>query len=922
MDPNQTHSSDWRSAHEKEKSLLRKAAASLFKTWIPDHPEASTERGEVHRNLRDAFSMFGSPEGRRVTFVSLLSSGTEDIMAHEYHDAPLSAQELLVQREGTEAFLDPKTALRVVRRKFGMMTLIGRMASTFEQRNLVAVTLEAEVDQSTLIEFGRLLATRIEGTAAEEEQALRKRFRRGSFPHIDLVFHADVIGRRLPVPWPVKHYYSLLSRDLKAQGGGAGRSADHAAAKASKLNPKSLRQLALYAAELKADIETDFDPADDILREADERTLLTVTRNIFDEFQLLRRERDHARAMSGTPAPSDVELDQAEVAQAVGDDFLDLAEAGGTPEDDEFLRLAQGLEKVRTVRGRDFFTRISMVSGDMSFVDAARGAGFEGVDVSVAENDPIEGLAEARHVTEPFYRARALASVVPLLKRAGHEDEARQAAVEALEAARKCQTTDVDQAYNAALTALIHVGDDERAAVAVKEGLEHAHGHKEHDERAASLMRVVSTLMEAGPLPARVKASLSREILGKDVHFWGKKAVGSALVEVTLSLLSPDNDDTLIFLQKVVAHPDLEVRKSVIRTMPFTGDALRNMLLSHLRDPEVPVRVEVIERIGWSGEKALGLYLVNHVRQGHATSDREKRAVALNLARLDPVRYVPLLNAMLGSLGHKSMLGPYKALKDDEGLQMAALEVLYHLNSRDARRLLFHTSEQGKGATNELCKRIWHAVKSAPYGDPELPRSPHDPAWTEEDEFDLLQVLDRDAPLEALEAPEPEPEPEKRPTTTFKPKKKGLFGRLKAKIFGDEEDEGGVRTSLGGEAEADDAFDEDAEPTAVEAPPTDQGPPAAALRFEAVLLEGQEAFSGKVPVQFALYTDEAAADPVWRERHDLSLGETGHFEVMLGLRERLPPALPTIVWLGMDFDNSGEVQPRTRISRARSVVQG
>ena len=149
-----------------------------------------------------------------------------------------------------------------------------------------------------------------------------------------------------------------------------------------------------------------------------------------------------------------------------------------------------------------------------------------------------------------------------------------------------------------------------------------------------------------------------------------------------------------------------------------------------------------------------------------------------------------------------------------------------------------------------------------------------------------------------------------------------LFGRLKAKIFGDEDGEGGVRTDLGGDEDEDDEDEGDAEVDEVAAGPVDQGRPAAALRFEAVLLEGQEAFSGKVPVQFALYTDEAAADPVWRERHDLSLGETGHFEVMLGLRERLPPALPNIVWLGMDFDNSGEVQPRTRISRARSVVQG
>ena len=47
MDPNQTHASDWRSAQEKEKSLLRKAIIALFKIWIPDHPEASMARSEA-----------------------------------------------------------------------------------------------------------------------------------------------------------------------------------------------------------------------------------------------------------------------------------------------------------------------------------------------------------------------------------------------------------------------------------------------------------------------------------------------------------------------------------------------------------------------------------------------------------------------------------------------------------------------------------------------------------------------------------------------------------------------------------------------------------------------------------------------------------------------------------------------------------
>ncbi len=915
MEPKARKAADLRSSEEKEKSLLRKTTASLFKVWIPDHPDAAAERAECFRNLRDAFGMFQSPEGRRVTLVSLLSSGVEDIMAHEFHEEPLSAQELLVQREGTEAFLDPKTALRVVRRKFGMMTLIGRMAGTFEQRNIVAVTLLSGIGEPELLEFGRMVSSRVEGTAAEEEQSLRRKFRRADLKNVDLLFHSDIIGRRVPVPWPVKHYYSMLARQLKA-GSSAAASAAFAEEHGGRLNAKALRQLALYAGELKADLESSFDPADDLLRIAEERMLLTVTRNIFDEFQELRRERDHARALEGTPAPSDV----ADVAQAITDDFLDLAEEGGTPEDDTFLRLAKGLEKLRAVRGRDFFNRISMVSGDMSFVDAATHAGFEGADQTVAALDPIKGLAEARHITEPFYRARALATVAALLKVTGHEDEAREAGIEALAAARLSQASDIDQAYTAALGALLTIGDDENAAVAVKEVLAQAHKHREQDERAASLMRVVSTLMEAGPLPPPVRSTLSGEMLGSDVHFWGKKAVNSALVEVTLSLLSPEDEDTYIFLQKVIAHPEIEVRRSVIRTMPFSSEALRNMLLSHLRDPDTAVRVEVIERIGWSGEKALGLYLVNHVRQGHATSDREKRAIALNLARVDPTRYVSFFSAMLGTLGEKSLLGQYKPIKDDEGLQMAALEVLYHHQGREARRLLFHTTEVAKGALGDLCKRMWHAVKALPYSDPTLPKSPHDPEWTEQDEFDLLQVLDRVAPLEALAEAEPKAEaPKKEPA--FKPKKPGLFGRLKARIFGDGGEGGEVRTGF--EDREEDAVDEDGVPLpGVEGVPGVQGPAPAALRFEGVLLDGQEAFSGRVPMHFALYVEEEAADPVWRERHEMQISETGEFEVLLGLRQHLPTELPNIVWLGLDVDSGGEMQPRTRLSRARSVVQG
>ncbi|MBU1432505.1 hypothetical protein KKF91_18350, partial [Myxococcota bacterium] len=152
------NSLDWRSQDEKKKGLLRKAMSSAFKTWIPDHPEASTERGDCFGLYKAAIA-----GGEEIVLQSLLSSGVEDISAHRYASYPLSMQELLVEREGTDAFLDPKNALRVVRRKFGMMTLISRMAATFEQREIVAITLKPGFTQAEFLEFGKILSTRVEG---------------------------------------------------------------------------------------------------------------------------------------------------------------------------------------------------------------------------------------------------------------------------------------------------------------------------------------------------------------------------------------------------------------------------------------------------------------------------------------------------------------------------------------------------------------------------------------------------------------------------------------------------------------------------------------------------------------------------------------------------------------------------------------
>jgi hypothetical protein len=198
---------------------------------------------------------------------------------------------------------------------------------------------------------------------------------------------------------------------------------------------------------------------------------------------------------------------------------------------------------------------------------------------------------------------------------------------------------------------------------------------------------------------------------------------------VILALLSGVDDDTLIFLQKVVVHSDDMIRKSVLRTLPLgENDHIRNMLVSHLKDDVPGVRVEVIERIGASGDPSLALYLVNQFRQNEARTDPEKRALALNLARLDHKKYLPIFNAMLGKLATKDarFVQRYKPIADDTGYQAAGLEVLYHLKNRDARRLVYNAATKGRGKMKATAARAWNALKNQPYGIPTLPCSSHD----------------------------------------------------------------------------------------------------------------------------------------------------------------------------------------------------
>ena len=95
------------------------------------------------------------------------------------------------------------------------MTLIARMASNFEQRNIVAVQIRNGFDQNELINFAKAMAVRVEGTAAEEEIEFKRRLRQTPCEHFDVIYHSELIGRRIPVPWPVKEIYSVIGREHK-----------------------------------------------------------------------------------------------------------------------------------------------------------------------------------------------------------------------------------------------------------------------------------------------------------------------------------------------------------------------------------------------------------------------------------------------------------------------------------------------------------------------------------------------------------------------------------------------------------------------------------------------------------------------------------------------------------------------------------
>ena len=256
--------------------------------------------------------------------------------------------------------------------------------------------------------------------------------------------------------------------------------------------------------------------------------------------------------------------------------------------------------------------------------------------------------------------------------------------------------------------------------------------------------------------------------------------------------------------------------------------------------------------------------------------------------------------------------------------------MLYHLKSRDARRIIYKAANEGRGDQHQMAVRLWNVIKSQPYAEAAFPRSTHDPEYTEDDEFDFRRMV---ADYERAHG-----------GPVSKGEEDGFFGRLKAKLFGSDAptepptapppplapDDGRLRPS-------DSARDAEQTDTSVDSssgaaqvpsaefsepePAKDLGPPRAGMRIEAVLSASGGKWSGVLPMTFSIYPDQRAKTPLWVEsRTDVTV-TAGRFEVLLGVDDARLPGLPEKVWLGIEIEGD-ELEPRSELSRYRSVIQG
>ena len=98
------------------------------------------------------------------------------------------------------------------------------------------------------------MSRRVDGTSTEEEEEFRRQLRRLNSKYIDVLFHVDVVGRKVAVPWLVKEIYSRLAIISKREGSvSADRLQHFCSEQANRLNSKAVKQLSLYSKEMRQD---------------------------------------------------------------------------------------------------------------------------------------------------------------------------------------------------------------------------------------------------------------------------------------------------------------------------------------------------------------------------------------------------------------------------------------------------------------------------------------------------------------------------------------------------------------------------------------------------------------------------------------------------------------------------------------------
>lgn len=863
---------------------LRQACFSLFKTMLPDSPDARVERHRVHECLDRAM------EGReRLNVISLAFVGREDMMIegylHDFEGNPMevSVSTLFNPPEESEAFLDPRHAIKVARRKYNMLALMNSMNTLMARRSIFSMSIAASIGEKELLAFCDLMSRTFE-TREEEESAIREgaaRFAKRRL--IELFYNEQVVGQTLKLPWRLKVALTLLrarAQERKRTEGELDREAQLQLLSYHSygLSQPDLKAWILFGDKLEPELEGVFSIKlmDEIVLGLPEKQLASIILSLLETYHQLRKEH-----LGKTEAQDDEEVEESEQSFQTQ---LGLAEVG------ERLRThAAALDRLQNIIGKGRFLSLAKAKRALDFQrEAAEGETFDELTGDAGSVEAIERAAQqAYNLSDPAYRAKALIQLALKLHEANETDRASELAADAFLFTDEI-TVGAVPIIAEVLGCLLAVGDEKLALEALKKGLLLAHSFPAEEERAQGLQAMTSALLQAGNVSPAVRQTFTEHILGDDLSFWVDPAIQPALEESVLSLidiLSPQAD---LLARKLLAHPSPAVRTSTVRRLPFSNEQYRELILSHLaEDNSLDVRLEVIERVGYSGDAALGAYLINHLRRNFGgMDDGEKRSVALNLARTDAKRYLPLFSLMLGSLATQDpeLIGNNRPFPDDKGLQLAAMEVLCRLNSREARKILWNAQMNARGELEEPFTWAWVSVKHKPYGAPELPRSRLDPEWTPEDDTDFIASI-RPAKLDEQQ-PDDEPEElvlEKEPATPE------LADPMIERL----------RTEAG---------------SRLRRLENQQGSPFL-LALRARLRHKGIPSDDLLDMTFRLYRTQHTTTVLWEEHHQRLVVQDGQVSLLLGSKSPLPEKLPAEVFLGMQVQRSPELKPRVRIWR-------